>query len=458
MIPFDASGYTDLGAHDVEPARAQTDLVRPFVDREVSLVMRGMVLVRATFAPALLVVAAAVIWVDPSPWRRAAIGVTAVAAVLLARVAVARMERRGVDARMMAINLVAMAVVQATVVTLTGGIDSPLLPLLGPLAVVGAMLGGRSRATTLLLGTQLAWVCALGIAASVGAFPELAMPALFGHPAPVRAPLGYLTQTAVIAAMIVGSGALGLQVRLRIEAMIMRALAARDDELKAWATHSCEVEALSAEIAHELKNPLASVKGLAALVARDLPTGRAHERMGVLRAEVDRMAGILDAFLNFSRPVTPLAEGPVDLMRVARHVAEMHEASVRSRDLTLTVTGESARVSGDQRKVIQVLINLVQNAIDATAAGSEVEIAVLTEPGRGVIEVRDRGVGVPPDALERWMQPGVTTKPHGSGLGLPIARSLVDQHRGRLTLQARPGGGAVARVELPAEPALRGAA
>jgi signal transduction histidine kinase len=104
-----------------------------------------------------------------------------------------------------------------------------------------------------------------------------------------------------------------------------------------------------------------------------------------------------------------------------------------------------------------VLINLVQNALDASAAGAEVAVASARPPGGGAeLRVLDRGHGVDPGLGEAVFSPGITTKERGSGLGLTIARSLARQHGGDLILRGRTGGGTEALLLLPDAPAERG--
>jgi len=108
----------------------------------------------------------------------------------------------------------------------------------------------------------------------------------------------------------------------------------------------------------------------------------------------------------------------------------------------------------DPRKVKQVLINLVQNAIDASPAGEVVALtAERPDAGGALVRVLDRGRGVDPNLGETVFAPGVTTKSKGSGLGLTIARSLARQHGGDLLLRSRTGGGTEALLLLPAAPA-----
>ncbi|MCY1079582.1 sensor histidine kinase [Archangium lansingense] len=333
----------------------------------------------------------------------------------------------------------------------TGGLEGPLTPVL---LMVSFFI-------SLFTTTRGAWVLALlhvatlwGLAAVsfTGVVPDL-LPQLYGGGA--RAGhndallLSHVTVLSVLVALSVGIGSIMRDV---FQGMAKDALDARDETLR---THTEALNALtlfSGEIAHELKNPLASVKGLAAMVARDVE-GKPAERLAVLRREVDRMQEILEGFLNFSRPLLPLNEQRTSLGWLCQQVVELHEGMAGDRGVSLRLFVEQhVAVWCDPRKVKQVLINLVQNALEAAPRGSTVELVILPTPeGGGRVEVRDQGPGIAPEVRERVFEPGVTTKPKGNGLGLALARSLARQHGGELELHPREGGGCVAELVLPAE-------
>jgi two-component system, NtrC family, sensor histidine kinase HydH len=236
--------------------------------------------------------------------------------------------------------------------------------------------------------------------------------------------------------------------------MLARALQAHEDVLR---THSEQLQALttlSGEMAHELKTPLASINGLTGLALLELSDPvRAAERLEVLAAETVRMQKLLDEFLNFSRPLSPLSLGTVDGMRIGEEAVDLFQGLVHERHLSIALSGGPVELHCDPRKIKQLLINLVQNAVEASAPGGEVQIEVVPRQSDAAIRVLDRGRGLEANVAERVFEAGVTTKARGSGLGLTIARSIAEQHGGSLSLRQRPGGGCVAELLLPREAA-----
>jgi signal transduction histidine kinase len=258
-----------------------------------------------------------------------------------------------------------------------------------------------------------------------------------------------LLKAAVLIALVLLMTVTGRRLREGFEALLRRVAEARSDALEAHAEQARALTAFSGEIAHELKNPLSSIKGLAALMAPE-QAGKNAERLAVLRREVDRMQTILAEFLDFSRPIGPLARESVDLAELCRSVVALHEGQLRANALGAHVEA-AAQVSApcDSRKVKQALINLLQNAIEASPRGSELRIELVDADGCARVRLCDRGAGLDASISAHAFDPGATTKPQGSGLGLTVARALARQHGGELTLSNRDGGGCVAELSLP---------
>ena len=217
-----------------------------------------------------------------------------------------------------------------------------------------------------------------------------------------------------------------------------RALHARDEER----------EVLLAGIAHEVRNPLGALDLFAGLLAEELAGRPEAAHVERLRSELAALEKVVGEFLDYARARPQLRE-EVSLSEVAAEVADLCGPLASPRQVSLRTRGEGA-VRGDREQLRRAVLNLVRNAVEAAPPGSEVEIAVEGERGGGAVEVKDRGPGLSPQALENLFRPFFTTKEKGSGLGLALAKKVADAHGGALRIAPRPGGGTVARLELPA--------
>ncbi len=422
------------------------EIQRQELSRLFGLVTRA----RLVLIPVFLLFFGWVALADPLPWRRILLGVFLPAASFFFLSEWRRFRREGFSPGAIERNLVLAVTGQLVLSAATGGVDSPLMPLAVVLAIPAGLFASR-RFGYVMLAVQIAGILAMAAAATWRLLPELGLAAPPGGAAGHGAGLLWADALFLSVFAAVARG-IGRVARKTFDAMLRRALAAQEDALRSHVERTEELTALSAEIAHELKNPLASVKGLSRLLEPSVADAKAAERLAVLRREVERMQGILDEFLNFSRPLVPLALGRVDLAALAREVAALHEGLAHERGVQLELRTAPAPARCDPRKVKQLLINLLQNALEASPPGSRVELETAVLGGQARALVLDRGRGLEPGLEEQVFEAGVTTKARGSGLGLPIARQLARQHGGDLTLRARDGGGTVAELTLPAAP------
>jgi signal transduction histidine kinase len=402
---------------------------------------------RLYIAPFVFLAAISIIAWDPAAWRLwAVVAAIAIAGIRLIVEAIAT-RSRGLTRTRLSTLLPVPATILLVVFVTTGAVDSPIVVML-PLVTVFLCLFLRPLYGFVF--ASVATVC-VWILASVqyAGIVDTMMPEVFGGGARSSTSNALLFTRATFETIGVFWAALaGTVIRSAFQDAIRRALHARDEVLVSNEESTRQLTTLVAEIAHELKNPLASVKGLAALVDREAQ-GKEKERLTVLRREVDRMQEILESFLNFSRPVVPLDVGEVRLGELVTQVAALHEGVAQERGVEIRIDAKAElAVKADARKVKQIVINLVQNALDVTPSGAAVDVVV----GAGKILVMDRGPGV--KDLERVFEPGVTSKERGNGLGLTIARLLARQHGGEVRLMKRDGGGIVAEVVLPLTPAL----
>ena len=236
-------------------------------------------------------------------------------------------------------------------------------------------------------------------------------------------------------------------------AQIAIELASRREELAdETADRTRAVETIAARLAHEVKNPLAAIRGLSSHMARTTDDPKVAERLAIVASEAERLQSIVDGFLSFSRGLDDLSVAPLSPYEVARELTLLLETRAAEAGITLSVSGASdLSISADARKLRQALLNLVVNAIQASRPGSAVDLRIRKGHSKdcAVIEVEDAGAGMTAEVLERIQKPYFTTKETGTGLGVAIARSLVEQHGGSLVFESRVGKGTTAIVTLP---------
>ncbi len=434
-------------------AGAPPDTSQEFQRRATARIVERLVRLRLAIVPLLMLIGVFVAWTDPAPWRRALVALLLLVMLAGSWYAAERVRRRGIEANTLDANLTFNAFGQLSLVVATGGIESPLAPTFPLMAMLVSLLASPRVAAAVVLGFQAPALVALALLQRSSGVPSLLPAALIRAPYTAASPalLGWRALALVL--LLAATVALGRLVRATLVDISHEIDAARDAQLDAHLEQNRALTTLTGEIAHELKNPLATVKGLAAMLARGAE-GKSAERLSVLRREVDRMEHTLEEFLNFSRPLVPLALEPVDLAALARDVLSLHEGMAAERDVRLSLddTG-AAPVRCDPRKVRQVLVNVLQNALDASPASAAVTVETAIAQGGGArVTVRDQGPGVASAVASRVFEAGVTTKAHGSGLGLTVARALARQHGGDLTLRNAPEGGCVAEMTLPDAP------
>jgi signal transduction histidine kinase len=212
------------------------------------------------------------------------------------------------------------------------------------------------------------------------------------------------------------------------------------------------LEGIAARLAHEVKNPLAAIKGLSTHMARNATDPKVAERLAIVAAEADRLQGIVDGFLSFSRGLDDLQLGPVVPHALGRELVLLLETRAADVGVNLEVKGsEELVLNADGRKLRQALLNLVLNAMQASPSGETVTIEVAKCcGGAACIKVIDRGQGMTVEVLERIRKPYFTTREGGTGLGVAVARGLVDQHGGQVHYESRPGKGTTVTIDLPA--------
>jgi signal transduction histidine kinase len=206
---------------------------------------------------------------------------------------------------------------------------------------------------------------------------------------------------------------------------------------------------LSAGLAHELRNPLGSIKGSADLLARsasrnDAGSARlAKELAEIISVEVDRTNSLVTRFLDFARPLEPKLE-PADVAQVIDRAVKRAKAEVIP-DYSRTLPA----IPMDRELMEQVFLNLITNAAEASPPGAPITVRTQEADGQAEVSVIDHGCGIPPGQIDTIFNPFVTTKQTGVGLGLAIVSKIVDGHGGKMSVESEPGKGSTFRVRLP---------
>ena len=210
---------------------------------------------------------------------------------------------------------------------------------------------------------------------------------------------------------------------------------------------------LTAGLAHEFRNGLATIHGYARLIDVARLDDKQRQCVQGIRDETDALGRVVTNFLNFARPAQ-LAVAPVDLEALLTRVADDVRSDVERRGGGVVVSGVFPEIDGDEVLLRQAFSNLARNALEACAeAGVAARIAIdgaLDAEHRAVrVRVSDNGPGIDPALRERIFRPFFTTRRDGTGLGLALVQKIVVTHNGRVTAGASPEGGAAFDVTLP---------
>ena len=246
------------------------------------------------------------------------------------------------------------------------------------------------------------------------------------------------------ATLTLGIGALAAASLLGVAIVLVRREARRNAEERERERERrlASLGEMSAVLAHEIRNPLASLKGNAQLLAATL-TGAGDKPRAKAERVVDeavRLEQLINDLLQFVR-TGEIRRAPVDPAALVREAAQSVAGEV-----TVDTAGAPAQWTLDAGRIRQVIVNLVDNAV---AAGPPATASVRARDGKLVIEVADHGPGIPEEDRERIFEPFFTGKTQGTGLGLAVARRVIEQHGGTIAVHTHPGGGALFRAEIP---------
>jgi two-component system sensor histidine kinase HydH len=215
---------------------------------------------------------------------------------------------------------------------------------------------------------------------------------------------------------------------------------------------------LSAGLAHELRNPLGTIKTSAEMLLKNVPADNAvaREMAGFISSEVDRTNSLVTRFLDFARPLAVRLE-KTDLTHVIDQAISDVEKHQPPFDVTIykNYSPEIPPFFLDGELMERVIYNLLLNAAQASPPNASITVKTRENDGTVEIKVIDRGAGIPPKLIENIFNPFYTTKSSGVGLGLAIVSKIVDEHGGSISVESEPGEGSVFRVYLPFRESLK---
>ncbi len=209
---------------------------------------------------------------------------------------------------------------------------------------------------------------------------------------------------------------------------------------------------LAAGVAHEIRNPLSSIKGIASYFKGKFePESHDQEMAGVMIEEVDHLNRVISELLEFARP-TELSLELADINSLLKNSVRLiqREATAKDIQIDLTLSKDVMDTHIDPDRLSQCLLNLYINALQSMDKGGQLSIqSAMSKDGRVSIQVHDTGAGINPEDLDRIFDPYYTTKPKGTGLGLAIVHKIVEGHDGQIKVRSILGQGSTFTITLP---------
>ena len=212
---------------------------------------------------------------------------------------------------------------------------------------------------------------------------------------------------------------------------------------------------MAAIVAHEVRNPLAGIRGAVQVIGRRLAAGSPEQGVATeVIARIDALNDIVQDLLLFARPRQP-ATARLPLIKLLQDVVASVKPDPQFAAIVFDVRAADLDIAADAEQMTQVLLNLVINAAQAMNGRGTIHISAAQTGGMVEITVRDEGPGLPDETREHLFEPFFTTKHRGTGLGLATARRIVEAHNGTISLESAPGDGTTARIRLPHAPLER---
>lgn len=211
---------------------------------------------------------------------------------------------------------------------------------------------------------------------------------------------------------------------------------------------------LAAGIAHEIRNPLTSINILIHSLRESFPSKNSHgEDLKVIEEEIQRINEIVDQFLRFAKPASPLLE-KAEVLPIFEETLQLLKPQIERRRISVQKSFRSLPpITIDREQMKQVVLNLLLNAIQAMPKGGQLGLSAAMPDDHQCLQlsIQDSGVGIPPGDMDKLFDPFFSTKEGGMGLGLSIAHRIIDQHHGKIEVESAPGKGTHFTIWLPVD-------
>jgi signal transduction histidine kinase len=332
----------------------------------------------------------------------------------------------------------------------TGGLASPLLPLGLPILAGASVILANGVRGKIFFALCAAGFTALALLSRtlVGNLPPPLTPH-DGHPSPEYLVIAFGS----LGFSLLTISRFGAYVASAYERVALELANRREELCNEGEDRTRALEGVAARLAHEVKNPLAAIKGLSTHMARNASDPKSAERLAIVAAEADRLQSIVESYLSFSRGLEELNVAMTKPFDIARELTLLLETRAADAGVTLEVTGSAdVELNADARKLRQALLNFVLNAMQASSSGQKVTVDIgraCSVDGFLRLRVVDHGAGMSPEILERISKPYFTTREGGTGLGVAVARGIIEQHGGHVRYETVPGKGTTVVVDLP---------
>lgn len=211
---------------------------------------------------------------------------------------------------------------------------------------------------------------------------------------------------------------------------------------------------LAAGVAHEIRNPLTSMKGYAEFLQLDEEDPERREFIDIILDEIDRVNNIVEEFMLLAKPkVVELEEK--NIIPILKNIISLLEFEARKRNvkLHLDLNADIVQIECDENRLKQVFLNFIKNGIEAMPAGGDLNVKAEVIDNNIEISIQDTGVGIPPEILKNIGEPFYTTKKNGNGLGLMVSFKIIESHNGKVYIESEQNKGTTFKILLPAKTA-----